>query len=122
MISRLFTFDFLTAYFRDNEPFEKAFATYCIRCLCYTDYKAQATLQKLNIILIYVDDLGYGDIGVNGAMGVKRPILIFWQRMASISVMPIARLLLVPLLAILYLQAAMLLGVKRPFCKVMRHF
>ncbi len=26
-----------------------------------------------NIILIYADDLGYGDIGVNGAIGVKTP-------------------------------------------------
>jgi arylsulfatase A len=35
--------------------------------------KSQANLQKPNIILIYVDDLGYGDIGVNGAVGVKTP-------------------------------------------------
>ncbi|WP_187269305.1 sulfatase family protein [Algibacter pacificus] len=26
-----------------------------------------------NIVIIYVDDLGYGDIGVNGAIGVKTP-------------------------------------------------
>ncbi len=38
---------------------------------------AQATLQKPNIILIYVDDLGYGDIGVNGAVGVKTPNIDF---------------------------------------------
>ena len=39
--------------------------------------KSQATRQKPNIILIYVDDLGFGDIGVNGAVGVKTPNIDF---------------------------------------------
>jgi arylsulfatase A len=42
--------------------------------------KAQATLQKPNIIVIYVDDLGYGDIGVNGAIGVKTPNIDFMAK------------------------------------------
>lgn len=29
--------------------------------------------EKPNIIFIYTDDVGYGDIGVNGALGVKTP-------------------------------------------------
>lgn len=27
----------------------------------------------INILIIYIDDLGYGDIGANGAKGVETP-------------------------------------------------
>jgi len=41
---------------------------------CFFAVKAQ---QKPNIIIVYIDDLGYGDIGVNGAKGVKTPNIDF---------------------------------------------
>jgi arylsulfatase A len=38
------------------------------------DIKPVAT-KRPNIIIFYVDDLGYGDIGCNGAIGVKTPTI-----------------------------------------------
>ncbi|PTN06302.1 arylsulfatase [Mangrovibacterium marinum] len=39
--------------------------------------------EKPNIVIVYADDLGYGDIGVNGAQGVKTPNI---DRLASAGV------------------------------------
>lgn len=44
-----------------------AAATACVQA------KQEQKEQKPNIVFIYVDDLGFGDIGVNGAIGVKTP-------------------------------------------------
>ncbi len=54
------------------------FAAIAVSLLLPTFSKAQT--RKPNIVIIYVDDLGYGDLGVYGAKGVKTPNL---DKMAS---------------------------------------
>ncbi len=49
-------------------------------CFSCTSSKGTDTLAKPNVIILYADDLGYGDIGVNGAEGVKTPNIDFLSR------------------------------------------
>lgn len=39
----------------------------------FTANAQHKTSSKPNIIMVYIDDLGYGDVGFNGAKGVKTP-------------------------------------------------
>lgn len=44
-----------------------------VTCMVHKGFAQSRVAAKPNIIFLYADDLGYGDIGCNGAIGVKTP-------------------------------------------------
>lgn len=50
-----------------------AFAFFCLFVLFGCGNATRTMRQRPNIVFIYTDDLGYGDIGCNGAVGVRTP-------------------------------------------------
>ncbi|HIM28934.1 MAG TPA: arylsulfatase [Planctomycetes bacterium] len=42
-------------------------------CLCFLPIRSAVAAEQPNVIVIFIDDMGYGDVGFNGAKGPKTP-------------------------------------------------
>ncbi len=51
-----------------------------VMCFSCNSSKSDDVLEKPNIIILYADDLGYGDVGAYGAKGVETPHIDFLAR------------------------------------------
>ncbi|MDX9883969.1 MAG: sulfatase-like hydrolase/transferase [Prolixibacteraceae bacterium] len=52
---------------------QKSLICLCTAALCSSLQAQESQLRKPNVLLIYVDDLGYGDLSCYGAVGVRTP-------------------------------------------------
>lgn len=59
---------------------QKSLICLCTAALCGSLQAQETQLRKPNVLLIYVDDLGYGDLSCYGAFGVRTPNI---DRLAS---------------------------------------
>ncbi|HCC72145.1 MAG TPA: arylsulfatase, partial [Bacteroidales bacterium] len=50
-----------------------AFLVLYVIVSCDSSHDESAISEKPNIVLIYFDDLGYGDVSAYGAVGIKTP-------------------------------------------------
>lgn len=53
----------------------RSFTLLCLLLCCIPFAKAEPPAKKPNIVLFFIDDLGYGDLSVTGALGYKTPNL-----------------------------------------------
>ena len=55
----------------------------------YSSAVAQQQSDRPNVLLIYADDIGYGDLSCNGTSAVRTPMLKNWPLKESVLQMPI---------------------------------
>jgi arylsulfatase A len=61
-------------------PWKSLVVILTLPLLFYGCTTSKQNTKKPNIVIIYIDDLGYGDVACYGAPDVKTPMLIFLQK------------------------------------------